>query len=243
MADGDDLDALVRRVDPDRWLATRFIADLPARAAVIAVYAFNYELAHVAETVSQPMIGEIRLAWWREGLEALFEGGEARPHPVLRALAGPIAAGALARAELEALLEARHADLDPAPFADEPALVAWIDHTAGAVMALAARALDRGAVPQMTREAARAWGWTGLLRAKGFWEARGEADDTEVAAHVRHRVHEALAAARRDLAALPVAAFPAVAYASLATPYARRPELSDLAKRVRLTAAVLRGRV
>jgi len=38
----DDIDALVRRVDPDRWLASRFIADAQARADVIALYAFNY---------------------------------------------------------------------------------------------------------------------------------------------------------------------------------------------------------
>jgi phytoene synthase len=43
-----DLDALVRRMDPDRWLASRFIADRQARADVVALYAFNYQLARVA---------------------------------------------------------------------------------------------------------------------------------------------------------------------------------------------------
>jgi phytoene synthase len=54
MADTETLDDLVRRVDPDRWLASRFIADLKARADVIALFAFNYELARVAGGVSTP---------------------------------------------------------------------------------------------------------------------------------------------------------------------------------------------
>ena len=67
MSDEDgDLDALVRRVDPDRWLASRYIADVDARADVIALYALNYELSRAAEVASQPLIGEMRLAWWRE---------------------------------------------------------------------------------------------------------------------------------------------------------------------------------
>lgn len=252
MAEPEPLETLVHRVDVDRWLAARFIGDGQARAAVTAVYALNYELAHVGESVRQPMVGEIRLAWWREGLQGLFEGGEAPAHPVMQALAGPAHAQALARPLLEQLVESRHADLEPTPFADEPALIAYLDGTAGAVMALATRLLDRAASPEMTLNAARAWGWAGLLRARPFWESRGrrwlpaswgEADDAEVASHVRHRVQEALAAARGEAARLPVAAFPALAYATLAGPYSRRPELSALSKQARLTWAVARGRI
>ena len=40
MSDDDgDLDALVRRVDPDRWLASRFIPDPEARADVVVASA------------------------------------------------------------------------------------------------------------------------------------------------------------------------------------------------------------
>jgi len=249
---GDDLDALVRRVDPDRWLASRFIASPEMRAPAVCLYALNYELAHIAESVSQTMIGEIRLAWWREGLEALFEAGDVRPHPVLQGLAGPIRTGILSRAVLDELVEARHVDLEPEPFKDEAALIGYIDATAGGVMALAAQALDRRATPQMTRSAGRAWGWAGLMRAKAFWEARGrrwtpenwaDASEAEVASHVRHRIADALREARTEMKSLPVAAFPAVAYATLAGPYARRPELSDMSKRTRITLAVARGRL
>ena len=71
MADTETLDDLVRRVDPDRWLATRFIADPAVRADVIALYGLNYELARVAGGVSNALMGEIRLTWWREAMEEI----------------------------------------------------------------------------------------------------------------------------------------------------------------------------
>ena len=140
-----DLDAAVRKADPDRWQAARFVADPARRAQLVALYALNDELARVAEQVSTPMIGDIRLAWWREGLEAVVAGGPVRAHPVLQALVP--AADRLDMTALEAMTAARAADLEPAPFADEPALVAYIDGTAGALMAAGARGAKAAHAP------------------------------------------------------------------------------------------------
>jgi len=41
----EDLDALIRRVDPDRWLSSRFVGDPAARADLVALYALDHELA------------------------------------------------------------------------------------------------------------------------------------------------------------------------------------------------------
>src|SRR5579875_635817 len=121
MSDGDDdgdLDALVRRVDPDRWLASRFVSDAEARADLVALYALNYELSRAAEVASQPLIGEMRLAWWREALEEAFEGRPVRRHPVALALADAIRRRGLPRADLEALVDGRLRELDPWPLAE-----------------------------------------------------------------------------------------------------------------------------
>lgn len=239
----ESLDALVRRVDPDRWLAARFAG--ARREHLSALYALNHELARVAETVSTPMLGDIRLAWWREGIE----GEQRRVHPVLEAL-GRVQG--LDTAVLTAMVDARSPDLEPEPFADEDALVAYIDGTAGNLMAAAARVLDPAAQGAMVRGAARAWGWAGLWRAGPSWKARGrrwtplsweDADEAEIAAHVAHRVDAALDEARDELKALPVAAFPAVAYATLARGYAHGARPGDLEKRARLLTAVVRGRI
>jgi len=251
MTQTESLDALVRRADPDRWLASRF-ASGQGRADLIALYGLNHELARVGESVTNPLMGEIRLAWWAEGLEALAAGTAARSHPVLEALRPGVAEGRLPLALLLSMVEARHADFEPHPFADEAALVAYIDGTAGALMAAATHALDRRAEASAVVGAARAWGWAGLFRAAAAWADRGRswrpatwsgASEAEVAAHVAHRVEAALREATRELKALPVAAFPAAAYATLARPYLKHGRLTELGRRLRLVAAAARGRV
>jgi phytoene synthase len=41
-------------------------APAPRRVLLFALYAFNAEVARIAETVREPMLGAIRLEWWRE---------------------------------------------------------------------------------------------------------------------------------------------------------------------------------
>lgn len=237
MADTETLDDLVRRVDPDRWLASRFIADPAARADVIALYAFNYELARVAGGVTNALMGEIRLTWWREAMEEISAGRVPRQHPTVQA----IAAARLDPLALAALAEARFADLDPAPPADEAAVLAYVDATAGALAVLAARRLDDSTDPHAVKGAARAYGLAGLWRLQQSGAPRLPPAWTR--ADVAGRVAEQLKAARGELKALPLAAFPAVAPAALTGLYLASRDAGDLEKRLRLTIAVATGRV
>ncbi len=248
----DELDSLIRRVDPDRWLASRFIGDEARRRSVIGIYALNDELARVGESVSQSLAGEIRLAWWRDRIDDLYAGRAGAAHPVLQALAPDIASGRLPREPLEALIEARHADLEARPFADDAALAPYLDGTAGAVMAMAARVLDPASPLRAVVEAGRAWALAGLLRARSFLRDNGrdwvpvswgDITDDELRARVRVEVERALAVAKIELKVLPVAAFPAVAYAALARPYGRGRQPSEVEKRLRLLHATLLGQV
>jgi phytoene synthase len=108
----DDLDATVRRADPDRWLASRFIGDPKARADVVALYAFDHELERVAKIVSQPLIGEMRLTWWSDVIAEIFEGRPVRRHPVALALAEAIVHRKLPRSPFDAMIDARLSELD-----------------------------------------------------------------------------------------------------------------------------------
>jgi phytoene synthase len=232
-----DLDALVRRVDPDRWLASRFIADPKARADVIALYAFNYELARVAGGVSNALMGEIRLTWWREAMEEIAAGRPPRRHPTAEA----VAAAGYPFGALAEMAEARMADLDAAPFETEGQVLAYVDATAGAVTMLAAWRLDPKADPHAVQDAARAYGLAGLWRLKRTGIQRLPADWTQ--ADVRRRVGEARRKANAALKTLPVAAFPAAAPAALAVAQMGVRELGEMGTRLRLTWAVATGRV
>ena len=237
MADTETLDDLVRRVDPDRWLASRFIGDDTARADVIALYAMNYELARVAGGVSNALMGEIRLTWWREAMEEIAAGKPPRKHPNVEALA----ASKFDPNALATLAEARFTDLDEGPLKDEAAVLAYVDGTAGALAVLAARRLDPGADPHAVKGAARAWGLSGLWRLKQAGRARLPEGWTQ--GDVKRRVEDQLKAARGEVRGLPVAAFPAIATAALAKPFLAGREMGDLEKKARLTFAVATGRL
>ena len=216
----EDLDALVARVDPDRWLSSRLIADPQARADAIALYAYDHELARAPRVASNPLLGEIRLTWWREVLDEIFGDRPVRRHPTAQALAEAVRRRRLPRATLEAMIDARYRELEGEPMSADEA-EAWSRGTAGEAARLVAHVLDAAADGAKAQAGGAAWA---LAR-------RGGADAGQVA--------DLLARAR----GLGVAAFPAVAHASLARAYVRGRAGSDLSKRARITWAALTGRL
>ncbi len=224
-ADAADLDALVRRVDPDRWLSSRFIADAQARADVIALYAYDHELARAPRVASNPLMGEIRLTWWREVLDEVFEDRHVRHHPTAQALAEVVRRRGLPREPLEAMIDGRYRELDREPMTGAEAETLARD-TAGSAAGLAAMILDPTADRDAAAVAGAAWGLAWLIGA-------GRAGDVRLD----------LAAARRGARRLSIPAFPAVLHVALAPARARGRRVSDLGARARLVWASARGRI
>jgi len=198
----DDLDQLIRRVDPDRWLTSRFIADPRARADVLALYAFDHELARASKVASTQLLAEIRLTWWREVLDEIFSGGRVRRHPVAEALGEAVHRHDLARDLLEAMIDGQIAALD-VEF-DAAASLAWADAVEGSLAETAAHVLDPASL-ESAALAGRAWGLALLRRS-------GRAPD----AVLRPLLAAALTEARTDARGLSVAALPAALPARLA---------------------------
>ncbi len=165
---------LARRHDFERYLATLF-APRPRRPALWILLAFNAEIARTREIVSEAALGEIRLQWWREALEAAAAEGPVRQHEVAAPLADALRAGALDPDLLHGLIDARMRDLDDAPMADEAALLDYAARTGGALAEAMARAAGAGPADAATRRSAQAlgtgWALTGILRAAGFHAA------------------------------------------------------------------------
>ena len=58
---------LVRAADRDRFLAALFAPE-PARRDLLALLAFDHELARTRSGTREPMLARIRLEWWREAV-------------------------------------------------------------------------------------------------------------------------------------------------------------------------------
>ncbi len=164
--------ALLRKHDADRYLTVLF-APAERREALFALYAFNLEIARVREAVREPMMGMIRLQWWRDALAEIGQG-KIRAHEVVRPLAQAIADHKLDLVLFERLIAARERDLDPEPPADLPSLVDYARNSAGLLTQLALDVLGKPTVE--VREAGQAAGialsLTGLLRSVAFHAAQ-----------------------------------------------------------------------
>jgi len=159
----------VRRHDHDRYLTALF-APADCRDSLFALYALNVEIARTREIVSEPMLGQIRLQWWRESIEGIY-GGAVRRHEVVEPLSEAVGRHGLSRAYLDALIDARERDLDDAPMADLAALEAYAEATAAPLAALMVQALgERDG--EAARHTAVAFALVGLMRAVPFHVAQ-----------------------------------------------------------------------
>ena len=157
---------LLRQHDRDRF-QTALFAPAAAREALFALYAFNYEIARVRESVREPMLGQIRLQWWRETIDAAYGEAKPRRHEVVEPLTAAIRSYGLSRGYFDRLIDARERDLDDTPPEDFSTLHAYAEATSSALMLLALEVL-RAATPAaigLAQGAGIAYAVVGLLRA------------------------------------------------------------------------------
>jgi phytoene synthase len=165
---------LVREADKDRFLASLF-APADRRSPLFALYAFNVEIARVRELVHEPLAGEVRLQWWRDGLEGRTQG-EMRANPVADALLDTVARFELPRERLAELIEARTFDLYDDPMASLSDLEGYARSTSSVVIELASAILCGNVLElgETATHAGIAYAIAGLLRAFPIHAARGQ---------------------------------------------------------------------
>ena len=102
---------LVRNADRDRFLGALFAPE-PARTDLLAVLAFDHELARTRSVTREPMLARIRLEWWREAVGEAAGTGKPRAQPIVESLSETIRRHDLPPERLVALIEAREEEID-----------------------------------------------------------------------------------------------------------------------------------
>ncbi|ODR98945.1 hypothetical protein AUC68_07225 [Methyloceanibacter methanicus] len=176
---------MARKADPDRAIATLF-APSPARDDLFALFAFNGELARIADQVSEPGLGAIRLQWWRDAI-ARAETGEATGHPVADAFGAVLTRRGLSRERIAGLIDARSFDIGETVMPDTRTLKAYLFDTTGGLFALAAEIVgaegeNQGVIAQAAGEA---YGLVRVMRSLPVLAAKGR---TYLAADALERV-------------------------------------------------------
>lgn len=145
-------------LDPDRTLALSYV---PAarRDAVRALWQLDVALGNVLAGGREPLISQIKLAWWREALDKL-DRESAPSEPVLRALAEHVLPVGISGAELAAMEEGWTLLLSPDPLGQGD-LDRYASARGGALFRLTARLLG-GDPPDPA--AGEAWALADLAR-------------------------------------------------------------------------------
>jgi 15-cis-phytoene synthase len=158
---------LVRRHDPDRFLCALF-APSARRDALLALLAYNHELARARDAARTPMIALMRLQWWRDAVEEAAAGKPGRRHEVAAPLARAVGDALLDPADLLALADARETEAEEGEDAIPTAAAfgAYLRGTAGRLALAAGRLLGAPpeALPGLERRGT-SYGAAGVLRA------------------------------------------------------------------------------
>ena len=156
----------VRTYDYDRYFAATY-APADVRRGLLALYAFNIEIASARERVSEALLGEIRLQWWRDAIDEIYDGS-VREHAVAAELADAIQKFGLPREPLNRLIDGRVFDMDEEPPEDINAFQNYISATAGELTRIGYRMCGVAGKDDQALLLGSVWGGTGLLRAIPF---------------------------------------------------------------------------
>lgn len=143
------------RVDDDALtLALSFVA-APQREALTSLFALDTRLRSIAESTSQAMIGQLRLAWWRDALVRL-DDAPPPAEPLLQRIATDCLSAGLTGGALSEVVDGWEA------FVVEPDDIDTFAERRGAVLfrlvgTMLARNLTVKAIPSFVSDAGRAW--------------------------------------------------------------------------------------
>lgn len=166
---------LVRSTDRDRYLAALYAPE-GKRGALLALYAFNADIAGIRDRVSQALPGEIRLQWWRDVIAAK-DAGAGAGHPVAEALLEAIDRHGLPRQTFQNYLDSRIFDLYDDPMPTRGDLEGYCGEMAAAIIQLSSLILDPAAAAgsaELAGHAGCAQAIAGLLRLLPLHRRRGQ---------------------------------------------------------------------
>lgn len=100
-------------------------APLPNRGALAALFSLDRAMGDVVRTTKEPLLGPIRLAWWRERLEELDDDGTAPAEPRLQQAAAELIPRGVTGRELAALESGWLRMFDPFPWTVQTSEAIW----------------------------------------------------------------------------------------------------------------------
>jgi phytoene synthase len=143
------------------------------KQAMTALYAFCREVDDVVDEVEDPQVAAIKLAWWRQEVERLYDGTP--QHPVAQALAEVIKTIPLDKELLLEIIDGMEMDLTQARYADFKSLQLYCYRVASVVGLLSAEifGMTERATRKYAHDLGMAFQLTNIIRDVGEDARRG----------------------------------------------------------------------
>ena len=161
----------VRKYDYERYFSA-LLGSSEVRRGLFALYAFNIELASIRERVTESLLGEIRLEWWRNNIKEIY-AGNVRNHSVTVELAHAIEHFNIDLSFFERLISARVFDMNDEPPEDINALENYVTMTSGELMVCSCLISGASVGTDTALAMGRYWGLTGIIRSIHFHASLG----------------------------------------------------------------------
>ena len=158
--------------DPERELALAYAPDDGRRAALSALLALDVALGDVVRSTTQPALGQIRLAWWREQLVRL-DTAPPPAMPVLEALTAHVLPRGVTGVELSGIVDGWDVLIEEEAL-DDAALDRFATERGGRLFGAGARLLGGDAT--VAERLGRGWALFDLARHQSDMATAARAD-------------------------------------------------------------------
>ena len=157
----------VRRYDWDRFLFTLF-APMEVREDIYTLLAFNAEISKIGGIVSEPLLGQMRIQWWQDVIDQIYDGSFRgfRGHYIADHLPNLIRRHSLTKSLIDQLIEARSSEFTEWPPKNKEALIEYIFGISAVPNILLLEIIgNQAGLEEKATDLGIAWGLTNLIRA------------------------------------------------------------------------------
>jgi NADH dehydrogenase [ubiquinone] 1 alpha subcomplex assembly factor 6 len=132
----------IRKTDHDQFICGLFVPD-ELRNAFYALQVFNAETQRIRDLVQEPHLGLFRLQWWRDVVDALYEGKSSQvENGTHKEIVDVIANTDIPKPLFERYFNARAFDMEDHAHDDMAALLRYAEATGGTIAELKTTAIE-----------------------------------------------------------------------------------------------------
>ncbi len=156
----------LRKHDYYRYLCC-LLAPSAMQENMLNIYAFNNELAKIKYVISEPMAGYIRLQWWRDAIDEIYERAPVKHfHPVSNGLHKLLSTTPINKDIFENLIDAHESDIEFESPEDMESLENYAIGTSANLfkLQLLAAGIDNSAALNAAHHGAIAYGLADIMR-------------------------------------------------------------------------------